>query len=81
MREVWATCGHSRSSAASTTRISERRSTDGQAKRPGQGAVRLGLARHLATELDAIYRELGALDAPAVATAIRALDARPARDG
>jgi len=32
----WATCGRSRCSVASTTRISERRSTDGQAKRPGQ---------------------------------------------
>jgi hypothetical protein len=36
MREVWATCGPSRCSVASTTHIGGPRSADGQTKRPGQ---------------------------------------------
>lgn len=45
------------------------------------GVVRLGLAGHLAIELDAVYRELGALDAHAVGAAVRALHTRSPRDG
>ena len=41
------------------------------------GPVRLGLAQRLAQELGADYRELGALDASAVATAVRAATVHP----
>lgn len=41
------------------------------------GTVRLGLAQRLAQELGADYRELGALDESAVATAVRVVTAQP----